>query len=298
MAVNIQKHVVKGTRGDGPSLLIFGGIHGDEFEPMAAARKLIAGLDAADVSGTVTIVPVANEAAYRNKWRTADDGLDLARTFPGRAEGTVTERTAHALTKLIEAADYFIDMHTGGSHLSIYPLAGYQLHDDEDVRDEQRAMAKAFNLPLVWGTSPRLHGRSLSVARDADIPAIYVEHGGAATCNAQGVHAYHTGCLNVMAQLDMIDRDAPPNAVQFTIEDATENSGHLQMHNPAPRGGYFEPAVRLGDRVSAGQPLGTLSDELGEKIETIKSPVTGLVITLRTFPRVNEDDSLAVVIEV
>ena len=120
---------------DGPNLLITGGIHGDEFEPMAAIRRLIESFDEGEapsilLKGKVTLVPVVNEGAFLRGHRTAEDGLDLARTCPGRPDGSITERTAHVLSELIRQADYYIDLHTGGTELSVYPLAGYILVKD------------------------------------------------------------------------------------------------------------------------------------------------------------------------
>ena len=85
------------------------------------------------------------------------------------------------------------------------PLAGYTLHADEGVRERQRSMARAFNLPVVWGTSARLNGRSLSVARDVRVPAIYVENGGGGGCDPHRVEQNVQGCLNVARVLGMLD---------------------------------------------------------------------------------------------
>ena len=98
----------------GPHLLITAGVHGDEFEPMVAVRRLIEAFDPSALKGRVTLVPLVNEAAFYNRARTAEDGLDLARVCPGNHEGSVTERTAAALSDLIRSADYYIDLHTGG----------------------------------------------------------------------------------------------------------------------------------------------------------------------------------------
>src|SRR5262245_64646620 len=100
---------------------------------MAAVRRLAAEIDAARLHGRVTLVPVVNEPAFRRGQRTAEDGLDLARTCPGRADGSVTERVAHALTGLIRSADYYVDLHTGGTRLRVLPLVGYMLHPDRAV---------------------------------------------------------------------------------------------------------------------------------------------------------------------
>src|SRR5262249_16161501 len=156
--------------------------------------------------GRVTLVPVVNEAAYLRGHRMAEDELDLARVCPGKADGSVTERTAFALSELIRSADFYIDLHTGGTTLCVFPLAGYTLHSDARVLDAQRRMAHAFNLPVVWGT-PYLPGRSLSIAHDSGVPAIYTEYLGGGRCEAAGIDAYVRGCINVMTELEMLQRD-------------------------------------------------------------------------------------------
>ena len=94
-----------------PHLLITGAVHGDEFEPVAAIQRLIEQFDSdeglgAIFRGTVTFVPVVNEAAFLRGHRCADDGLVLARVCPGRIDGSITERTVKALSDLIESADF------------------------------------------------------------------------------------------------------------------------------------------------------------------------------------------------
>src|SRR4051812_42199387 len=116
---------IVGQQPSGLHLLITGGVHGDEFEPMAAARRLMKEIDPAQLTGRVTLVPCVNEPAFRRGQRAADDGLDLARTCPGRANGTVTEHTAHQLALLIRSANLYIDLHTGGTRLNVLPLSGY-----------------------------------------------------------------------------------------------------------------------------------------------------------------------------
>jgi predicted deacylase len=292
----LQRQRITGHQ-PGPHLLILGGVHGDEFEPMAAIRRLAAKVSAGDVRGTLTLVPVVNEPAFLRGQRVAEDGLDLARTFPGRADGSVTERIAYAAGELIRAADYLIDLHTAGTMMDIVPLTGYMLHPDDAVLDKQRKMAAAFNLPLVWGTTPDLEGRSLSLARDLNVPAIYAEYRGAAECRSEGVDAYFRGCLNVMAHLAMIEDHPWRYTAQIVVEDPRPNSGHLQINNLSPCAGFFETTVQLGQHVRAGDLLGTVSDLLGQDVKPIHSQQNGMVILLRTFSRVLEGDCLAVVIE-
>jgi predicted deacylase len=294
--VNLAQKTIGGS--EGPHLLITAGVHGDEFEPMATVRRLIKTLDARQLRGRVTLVPVVNEPAFRRGTRTAEDGLDLARTCPGRPDGSITERIADALSRLIRSADYYIDLHTGGTLLEIVPLAGYLLHRDPRVLDAQRGMAKAFNVPLVWGTTPTLEGRSLSVARDANVPAIYVEHGGGGGCDPAKVEDLVAGCTNVMSHLGMFRSAAAASRVRHVVEDDREQSGYLQINHPSPSAGFFEPAVTLGQPVEGGQPLGEVLDPLGDAPVSVAAAHSGIVAVLRSYPSVNKGDSLATVIEV
>ncbi|HET6572298.1 MAG TPA: succinylglutamate desuccinylase/aspartoacylase family protein [Fimbriiglobus sp.] len=281
----------------GPRVLITGGVHGDEFEPMAAARRLIARFrESPPPRGRVTLAPVVNEPAFRHGSRVAEDGLDLARTCPGRPGGSITEQVAHELSELIRAADYYIDLHTGGTRLRVLPLVGYMLHSDAAVLATQRRLARAFGLPIVWGTDPRPDGRSLSVARDAKVPAIYAEYHGGGGCDPVGVVAYTTGCLRVLSDVGVIDDALPPVAAPLVVEDERPGAGHMQANHPAPCEGLFEPAVSLGQPVREGDPLGTVTDPLGTRIETVRAKYGGVVLVLHTFARVDAGEGVAVVL--
>lgn len=280
------------TGNDGPRLLIVAGVHGDEYEPMVAARKLWREFSTRDVRGQVTLVPVANQPAFLLGQRTAEDGLDLARTMPGRADGSVTERTAAQLTPLIREADFLIDLHTGGRLFRILPLAGYMLHSDQAVLERQREMARAFHLPIVWGTSPELEGRTLSVARDARVPAIYVEAGGGREFDPRAVDVCIDGCLNVAGRLGMIERESPEAATQHVVEDDRAGSGHLQVQHPAPASGFFEPLVRLGEHVALGQSLGRIIDPFGEHLGAVAAAESGIVLFQRAVPNVSAGESV------
>lgn len=292
----LTAHVVEGHAA-GPKMLIVGGVHGDEYEPMVACRELLAKIQPAELTGRVTIIPCVNEPAFERGARTADDGLDLARICPGRPDGSITERIADALSSFIRAADYFIDLHTGGVQYRLLPLSGYVLHRDPAVLEVQRRMALAFNLPVAWGTSPTLDGRSLSVARDAGVPAIYAEYEGGAQCSPAGVRAYVDGCLNVLGELGMLERARDESQVRYIVEDERPQSGFLQLRHPSPLTGIFEPAVDLEQRVTTGQQLGRVSDCTGRNTATIRAECDGIVLMLPALPRVRQGDAISVVLD-
>ncbi len=277
----------------GPHLLISAGVHGDEFEPMLAARELINKVDRVVTSGRVSIVTVVNESAFAAGTRVGEDELDLARVCPGNVTGTSTEQAAAFISKLIINADYYIDMHTGGNLFEIYPLAGYMLHSSREILETQRNMAFAFGLPVIWGTESAPEGRTLSVARDAGVPAIYVEYGGGGTLNKNIIEAYTHGCLQVIDILGMATAKSRSNCKPlYWVEDDTANGGYLQGKLPASCNGIFVPEKKPGDMIEKDELLGCIINPLTGTETVVRSDSAGLLFFLRHSSRVNKGDAL------
>ncbi|WP_162944974.1 succinylglutamate desuccinylase/aspartoacylase family protein [Flavisolibacter nicotianae] len=277
----------------GPHVLIIAGVHGDEVEPMLAAIRLSKTLEGSLKKGRVTIVPVANQSAFARNSRVGEDNLDLARTLPGKKGGSVTEELAYTLSRVIEKVDFLLDLHTGGGLFDILPLTGYLLHPDETILKQQQQMAEAFNLPVIWGTDSQVQGRTLSVARDFRIPAIYAECRGGLSVNKQTVRRYEKGCLRVLAALGMTAPiSGSANKVDYWLEDNNPGQGHLQVKLPSPACGIFLPAVSLGRQVTKGKLLGQIVNPLTQIKTSVRAPEDGLVFMLRIPAIVQEGDSL------
>jgi len=290
----LQKITVNGQR-PGPHLLITAGVHGDEYEPMEAVRRLINLLkgDRLTLSrGSVSLVPVVNEPAFQMASRYGPDGLDLARVCPGDASGSITMQIAAQVSELIKSSDYYIDMHGGGHLYDISPFAGYVLHQDQDIRQIQRTMARAFNFPMVWGTDPNLPGRTLSVARDAAVPGIYTEYGGGVLYRDYITKACMEGCLNVMKSLGFIEEPFEGDTVEYHIEDHRPKSGFLQHMMPSPKTGFFLPQVTLGQSVQPGDTVGLIKDVTGGDNTIIEADQPGKFFLMRSVPSVHQGDSL------
>jgi predicted deacylase len=294
-AIALPVMVVRGTA-NGPTLLVSAGVHGDEFEGMRALQVVFEGLQPDALRGTFVGVPVANPPAFEAGLRVnPDDRLDLARVFPGDRHGTVTEQIAHVLTHaVIRHADLFCDLHSAGQYYAMPPLCGYSLYP-EPLLTVQRKAARAFGLPLIWGTPP-LPGRSLSAAADFQVPAIYAEITGEGRCRPADVNRYAAGIRGLLGHLGITD-DTAGEGEPRVIEDRTENAGFLQRQMRAPIGGLFDPAVRPGETVQPGQPIGAVRDPVGGIRHTALAPHAGIVVFLRTFSRVLAGDPLCCVLE-
>ena len=154
-------------------------------------------------------------------------------------------------------------------------------------------MARAFGLPIIWGTDPNLEGRSLSVARDAHIPAIYAEYHGGGGCDPAGVAAYVSGCLAVLADLGMIDRPpSPAPPAPLIVEDASAGCGaHAGRTTRSRARGSSSRPCSSASRVRAGELLGTVTDLLGRRVEPIHAAHSGIVLVLNTFPRMESGEA-------
>ena len=181
--------VVRGAK-PGPVLLVTGGVHGDEYEPIAAIGQVYSELDPTQLHGTLVMVSCCNVDGYLGCRREGVvDLANLARVFPGNAAGTLTERVAATIMQdfLERTPDLYCDLHSAGRIMRMIPVCGYGLHEDDgrpgdaELLDKQRAAAKAFGLRTLWSNAhaaewPQvLKGSSLDGAYLAGVPGIYCE---------------------------------------------------------------------------------------------------------------------------
>jgi hypothetical protein len=116
--------VVRGRR-PGATVGIVAGVHGSEYVPIAALQRLAPTLDPSDVAGTIILVHLANPPSFyrRTVYYGPADWKNLNRVFPGKVDGTLSERIAHVITRdVIDRVDAFIDVHCGDANESARSL--------------------------------------------------------------------------------------------------------------------------------------------------------------------------------
>jgi N2-acetyl-L-2,4-diaminobutanoate deacetylase len=136
--------------GSGPTALMTGANHGDEYEGAVALFDLANALRPEDVRGRIIIVPAMNYPAFRAGRRTSPiDGGNMNRAFPGRPDGTVTEKIADYFQRtLLPMADYVLDLHSGGKTLDFVPLAAAHVLSDQDQQSRCFEAMTAFSAPF------------------------------------------------------------------------------------------------------------------------------------------------------
>ncbi len=275
---------VRGAR-PGPTLAVTAGVHGDEYEGVRAIYETVESLDPATLSGTLLAVPIVNPPAHRAVLRLSPvDHANLARVFPGDPHGTLSQQIAHTLaTQVIAPADFYLDLHSGGVKYAMPSMAGYASFDPR-----ARAAAEIFGAPVIWGHPIVEPGRTVSYARDRNIPFLYTEAWGAGRIAPADLLMMKRGMMNLLRHLQMLpgapDIPHPPRRLF--------GAGNTDDGLAASAPGFLLLQVSLLDKVESGQPLGRLLDPLGHTIETYSAPKKGTIALTHEMPIVEKGDTL------
>ena len=283
--LSIPVFVIKGNQ-PGKTITVLGGVHGDEYDGPQAIRDIYTSLEPDELTGTFLGVPHSNIPAFSAGTRVSPiDGLNLARIFPGNENGSITEKIANSLgTNVIRHADFFIDLHSSGTYMSMPLLIGYYSGSNKIAKDSQKA-AFNFGTDVVWGHSDISKGRTISYAHHLGIPWLYSECPGGGWLDLYHVGKYVSGVKNIMKMLGIIALQTH----KFTPKHYLIGSGDVDKSITTTTTGYLLPHVDLLQNVEKGQPLGKVIDLSGNEIETIEANASGIVICMRKTPSVKPD---------
>ena len=177
--------IIQGRR-TGPTLALVAGTHGSEVAPIVALQRVRRQIDPARLRGTVILVHVANMPSFlgRTIYRSPIDAKNLNRVYPGKANGTVSERIAYAMTReVIDRADYLVDMHAGDGNESLRPYTYWNklgLNTRVDSIGRDMALAWGNDHIVIDTTRPRDPQASVYTQNTAHVrgkPAITTEAG-------------------------------------------------------------------------------------------------------------------------
>ena len=279
--------------GDGPTALLTGGNHGDEYEGITALLKLSGRLRAEDIRGRVIIVPMMNHPAVLNGTRTSPlDKGNLNRAFPGSPTGTLTQRIADYFTRyLVPLCDLALDIHSGGRTLDLLPFAATHRLADADLARRCLEGARAFGAPNTL-LMAELEGDALydTVVEAQGKVFISTELGGGGTTTPETVALAEQGVDNVLRWAGILDGGVPP-ATTRTLE-IPDSAHYLQSEHA----GLLEFAINLGDAVKAGEPIARVHslERTGAHPTEYHAPVDGILIGRRHPARVAMGDTFAV----
>ncbi len=263
-AEGIPVFVVNGNA-PGPLVCLTAAIHGDELNGIEMVRRIMQDLDPARLSGGVVGIPIVNLQGFRRGSRYLPDRRDRNRFFPGNPTGSAASRIAHSLfTDVIRHCSGLIDIHTGSLNRTNLP----QLR--ADLRNERvRQFADGFG-GLVVVQSAGVPGTLRRAATDRGIAAVTLEAGEPGRLQSVEVRIGVDAIFRLFQQLGMLDR--------LRLLKQPKPVYYRSTWVRADDGGILFSLVRLGQVVSAGDILGTVTDPITNEQSLIYSPVRGRVV--------------------
>ncbi len=278
--IDIIAHVYRGME-DGPTLLLLGGVHGDEINGIEIVRNTIASGKLEQIQrGTIIAIPVLNIYGFINFSREVPDGKDVNRSFPGSTSGSLASRVARTLTKrILPYVDYALDFHTGGASRYNYPQIRYT-----KGYPASKELALAFKAPYSIENAliPKSFRRA---AKDLDIPSVVFEGGESIRLDGYAINVAQKGIYRVLKHLNLLDEPGEePDYPQIFIKKTSWIRASFS--------GMFLWSKQSGNYVKVGEPLGTIFDPFGSKSVAVNSKYEGYIIGHNNASVVNQGDAL------
>ena len=280
--------------GEGPTALLTGANHGDEYEGPVALQELTVTLQPADITGSVIIVPAFNYPAYRAGTRTSPiDKGNLNRSFPGAADGTVTQKIADYFQNvLLPQTDIVLDFHSGGKTLDFIPFAAAHVMDNTLQQAACYDAMQAFNAPYsVMLLEIDNVGMYDTAVEDMGKTFVSTELGGGGSASAKSIAIAKKGVRNVLIHAGILQGEMqidPTVNIDMPDGDCFVFAEHE---------GLFEPMLDLGEDVTKGDVIARVwpVDRTGVPPLEYKAKTSGLIIS-RHFPGlIKSGDCMAVV---
>lgn len=266
----------------GPTMLVQGGLHGDEINGVEIIRRMLFEKLFEVKRGAVIVLPLLNIFGFIHFSRQVPDGKDVNRSFPGFKKGSLASRIAYQVTsEVLPQADFGIDLHTGGAQRNNHP----QVRFTQDMADSEM-LAKVFNAPFYFSTS-LIEKSFRKTAYDKNIPIIVYEGGESMRFDEYAIKEGIQGILNIMKHQHMIDNIDP---MLIEREASTLLSKHKWLR--APTAGMFVPQVLNGSSIQKDDILGYVTDTFANYCEAIKAPYDGFVFCINNQAVVNLGDAL------
>jgi N-alpha-acetyl-L-2,4-diaminobutyrate deacetylase len=283
------------ANGTGPTVVLEGGNHGDEYEGPIVIGEIARELDPAMIQGRLILMPANNVHAVRAAKRTSPvDGLNFNRVWPGDGMGTITQQiAAYVSQRIFPLADAFLDLHSGGSSLDILPSAIIEPTGDKDLHRRNVAAVQAFDAPYTVVVSNLGDQRTATAtACRAGLVTIGTEMRGGGAVSLDALEICRRGVRNVLAHLGVIEGKPAPGNDRPVLELAGSAA-----YVYAPVDGIFEPFHANGETVSAGQPAGLVHQtwDMTVKPVTLHYGTDGIVYGRRHPGRVSPGNCVVVV---
>lgn len=292
IGTRIPLTIVHGAK-PGPVLALVAGVHGQEYTPVLALQRLRTAIDPASLSGTVLMVHTANMPSFtgRTIYYSPVDRKNLNRVFPGRADGTLSERIADAITReIIDRATHVVDLHAGDGNESLRPYVYWITTGAPDVAEMGRKMALAsgFDHIVIDRERPLDKARSVYLSNTAILrgkPALTVESGFLAVPDEASIARLERAVAGWLKLLNMRAGGPDPAEHVVWIDRSEVITSRFT--------GIWYPLVERGHTIAEGTLIGRVTDFFGKTLQDVRAPFAGEVLYVVGTPAMNEGEPVA-----
>jgi len=288
------------NHGTGPTVLVIGGNHGDEYQGQIAIWNLMRELQPEMISGRLILLPSLNYPAAKSATRLSPlDGMNMNRAFPGDPEGSVTSQLAHYLTNvLFPLSDAVIDIHSGGRSMTFVPCAHMHLVSDLQQREAMLSAMLAWNTDFAFLYADIAGSGLLPVeAENQGKTVVTTELGGSEAIPASVHKIAREGLHNVLRHLGVLHGEQLTREALGKSPTILTQALNREDYLLAPESGVFEIRFELGTRVCAGDVVGVIHhiERPDRPPETITARSDGFLMTMRAPCLTQQGDCVAVI---
>jgi predicted deacylase len=285
--------------GTGPTALLFGGNHGDEYEGPVSLLKLARTIDPTQIQGRIIMMPALNTPAVLNNTRLSPvDNRNMNRAYPGSPTDTLTGQIAHFVsTHLLPLADLVIDVHSGGRSMHFLPSANMHRVANPDQMREMVRVGMAWGAPYVFIYEDVAGGGLLpSYAESLGKITLGTEMGSASQFGPATLKLTYDGLRNALHAMGILV-DHTPTVDSSKLASQLVSSELREDYIMAPASGVFEPFVELGDVIEVGQPVGCIHfiEQPAWEPVIVRAASAGFVMTRRAIPMTQQGDCVVVI---
>ena len=257
----------------GQTVLITAGVHAGEYVGIQSAIDLARHLQIEKVNGTIIIAKVIRKEEFEHRAGSLGmkDGKNLNREFPGKSDGTETERLAYAVaTELFPYIDRYIDLHSGDDYERLTPYVYYAGCAKEEVVAMSRKMAEQVDVPYMVRSAVATGG-AYNYAASMGIPSILIERGEMGAWTLEEARSTRRDVRNILCHLGIYlgQKDFrtyyPLEVTDVRYQDAEEN-------------GLWYPFKKVGDMIQEGDILGEVRDYEGKVKEVSEAEFDGVIL--------------------
>ncbi len=285
--------------GKGPTALLTGANHGDEYEGPVALFKLTSRKNIDDIQGRVIIIPAMNYPAFLSGDRVSPiDHVNLNRAFPGKPDGTVTEIIADYFSRtLLPMTDYVLDIHSGGKTLDCLPFAASHVLNDKKQEQSCELAAKAFEAPFLLKML-ELDACGMYDSQVESMGKVFVttELGGGGSASPETIEIAKRGVDNFLIHTKILVGESKPSTLPVVLLSMPDETSFICCEHR----GLVEPFVELGDVIKEGDLLAKVHniDRTATIPENYYAKRDGMVI-IKHYPSIIDiGDNLMVIAKV